>query len=65
MNSLDFLFIKAHFPAHNSPFLGYTTPGYASKRGKNGEVSHKRGVLGWKNQLKRTNKEKQKDFAKQ
>lgn len=45
MNSLDFLFIKAHFPAHNSPFLGYTTPGYASKRGKNGEASHKEVFL--------------------
>jgi len=31
---MDFLFIKAHFPAHNSPLLGYTTPGYASKKGK-------------------------------
>lgn len=45
MNSMDFLFIKAHFPAHNSPQLGYTTPGYTSKRGKNGEASQKEVFL--------------------
>lgn len=45
MNSMDFLFIKAHFPAHNSPQLGYTTPGYASKRGENGEASQKEVFL--------------------
>lgn len=41
MNSKDFLLIKAHFPAHNSPQLGYTSPGHASKRRKNREASQK------------------------
>lgn len=65
MNSMDFLFIKAHFPAHNSPQLGYTTPGSASKTGGKWESQPERGVFGCKNQLTPTNKEKQKGFAKQ
>jgi hypothetical protein len=65
MNSLDFLLIKVHLPAYNSPQLGYTTPGYASKRRQKQGSQPERGVFGCKNQLTPTNKVKQKDFAKQ
>lgn len=65
MNSMDFLLIKAHFPAHNSPRLGYTSPGYASKKGEKQESQPERGVFGCKNQLTPTNKVKQNGFAKQ
>lgn len=48
MNSMDFLLIKAHFPAHNSPQLGYTSPGHASKRRENREASQKEVFLATK-----------------